>query len=688
MAIPTEQIEQKYTACSTGSKAARLAQSVRSFGISGKALRREPEELRHLPLPMIAFWKGSDIALIEGFGGDGSALINDPDPDVLPQIIGSDEFDKAFTGVVIVFQQLGAFEGGKQPGLSKLISERIPQSSMTLLFIALATAALVVPNLLTPAFSAVFIDDILVDKLTRWTYPLVALVFVAALIKGAATYLQQASLLRFEAKLGLTSSSQFLWHILRLPKDFFDRHMAGEVGSWLDLSDRVAGLLAQDVATNIAGVFLLVFYVILMARYNVLLTVITVAIVSINLFVLRQLSNTRTSTNQRLIQKRGKLIGTAVGGLQSIETLKATGFEGVFFSEWAERQALVLNEEQKAWAACIPLFTLPSLLISINSAAIMYVGGLQVMNGKLTLGMLIGFQALVIIFFDPVSKLLDLGSKLQDTKADMLKISDVSQIEEDRHIGQEGVNSEQWDNVAKLNGTVRVDEVTFGYNRLVPPLVTDLSFAVRPGERVALVGSSGSGKSTVAKLLCGLYEPWDGELRLDEAVRRKIPRRLLNDSIALVDQDISFFDGTIRDNLTLWDSTLDESVMIQAAKDACIHDDIMNIAGGYDSWIEEGGRNFSGGQRQRLEIARALVLSPRILILDEATSALDPATEQIVDQNLRRRGCTCIIVAHRLSTVRDCQEIIVLERGKVVQRGTHEQLRAVDGPYSNLLKAC
>jgi ABC-type bacteriocin/lantibiotic exporter with double-glycine peptidase domain len=379
------------------------------------------------------------------------------------------------------------------------------------------------------------------------------------------------------------------------------------------------------------------------------------------------------------------MLGFSMSGVRIIETVKAMGDESDFFAKWSGYQAKAVTSGLEMARYTQYLNIVPQFLIGVNIAVVLGLGALRVMQGWMTMGELVAFQALMTSFMTPVNNLVNLGGQLQDIEGDLQRLDDVLNHDLDPLLAESEQAPENPEAPVKLSGRLELRNVTFGYSRLEDPLIRDFSLTMQPGSRVAIVGKSGSGKSTIVKLVVGLYETWDGEILFDGKPLRMIPRLMMANSLAMVDQDILMFEGTIEDNLTLWDDLIPEEAVVRAARDACIHDAVSARPQGYESGVEEGGVNFSGGERQRLEIARALVGNPRIIILDEATSALDPLTEKLIDDNIRRRGCTCLIVAHRLSTIRDSDEIIVLDRGEVAQRGTHEELCAVDGPYLRLI---
>jgi len=661
-----------------GSKASNVLRAARSYGLESKGFQIEADNLRTFETPFVVFWNFHHFLVVEGFSRD-KVHINDPGTG--PRTISYQEFDNSYTGVALTFAPGSNFKSdGEQPSSWKSLLARLNGGGPALSLVMLASLLLVIPSLVVPAFNRIYIDRVLTDGFTEWIGPLILFMVGTAIAAMTLTSLQQQYLLRLETRMTLGSSSNFIRHVLRLPVSFFSQRQPADVSSRIQSNDTVAQLLSRDLATSVISAVLVIFYAGFMFTYDPVLTILSAVFMALNIVILRVVARTRVDATRRLHQDQGRLVGTTYNGLQMIETLKATGTENDFFARWSGFQTKVSNGQQKLGLSNQILEVVPVLLVSLLTVLVLWIGSDQVISGTLTVGALVAFQGLLSSFTRPVQQLTQIGQKLQDVSADLNRLNDV-----ENYAIAPKFNIVPNVSQGKLAGSIDLGSISFGYSALAAPLIEDFSISISPGQRVALVGGSGSGKSTLAKLISGLNDPWNGEIMFDGRPIGDFGRNVLSASISVVDQEIFLFEGTVRENLTLWDDSISDEVLHQALHDACIFDDIMSKPGGLNHLIREAGRNLSGGQRQRLEIARALATDPRILILDEATSALDSATEQIIDDNLRRRGCTCVIVAHRLSTIRDADEIVVLEFGKVVERGRHEDMKDAGGAYSRLI---
>ena len=682
--VPLEELRIACGVSRDGSKASNIVRAARKYGLKATGFKAELWQLVKFQLPVIIHWRFSHFLVLEGFNKD-KVYLNDPAGG--PRTVTRQEFDDNFTGVVMEFAPTTEFvKGGKQFNTLAALVQRLSSSKTALLFVTLVGLSLVLPGLVLPSFIRAFVDYYLVRDLDSWIFPILLGMAVAAALRGVLTWLREHYLLRLETKLAISMSGKFFWHVLRLPVEFYTQRYAGEIGNRVAINEQVAYLISGRLASTVLDLTTIVFFSILMFLYDPLLTVIGITFAFGNLAALRYVARKRVDTNQRLAIAKGKLAGMMAGGLQHIESIKAAGRESDFFARLAGQNAEVVRDEEHMDNYSSGLGVVPPLLMALTTASILTIGGLRVMDGQITIGMLVAFQSLMISFLEPVNKLVDLGAVIQEVEGGLKRLDDVLKAPVEESLLAEEVLQDVSKRMPKLSGRLELRNVTFGYSRLEPPLIQNFNLSLEPGKRVALVGGSGSGKSTVAKLVSGLYEPWSGEILFDGKTRTQLPRTTLTNSMGVVDQDIFLFEGTVRDNLTLWEPTVPETRVVKAAHDACIHDEIASRVGGYGSLIAENGSNYSGGQRQRLEIARALTSDPALLVLDEATSALDPLTEKLIDTRLRRRGCTCLIIAHRLSTIRDCDEIIVLEKGQIVQRGTHqEMLQQPDSPYARLI---
>ncbi len=684
--VPLEKLRQDCDVNRDGSSAKNILKAAALHGMEGKGYKFEVEDFEDQDFPVIIHWKFNHFLVLEGIKND-KVYLNDPA--VGHQVIPLEEFGNSFTGIVLEIVPSDNFTKlGKKSNLLAGLKSRLKHYEKDIAFIILLGLLLVVPGIVIPVFTRIFVDNILIGNLREWLWPLVAGMAITAIFRAVVNYLKLHYLLRTKSKLDMVTSAKYFWHVLRLPISFFNQRYRGEIGSRILLNSKVADLITGKLANNFLDIILIAFYFIIMLQYDVVLTILGTCLSLINILALRIISKKRAEGYLNYTSESGKLMGVTLGGIQTIETLKAMGRENDFFIKWSGYFTKVVNSGQKLGILTLLLNSVPVLLKSIITIVILIIGSLKVIDGVITMGMLVAFQSLFESFSQPIENLVRLGSDLQEAEGDMTRLDDVLKSEIDIQVSRElRVNKDNYSEITKkLDGYIEFRNVTFGYSNFSKPLIENLSFKIAPGEKVALVGGSGSGKSTIAKLLAGFYEPWSGEILFDGKPRAEWPRQVINNTLSMVAQEVFLFQGTFREILTIWDTTVPDQMVIKAAKDACIHEFISGKSNAYDYEISEGGKNLSGGQRQRLEIARALVSNPSSIILDEATSALDSLTEQIVLDNIGKRKCSVLVVAHRLSTIRDCDEIIVLQQGQIIERGVHKDLLKKKGEYAKLIE--
>ncbi len=685
--VPLEKLRAECGVNRDGSKASNVVQAARARGFEADGYRLTTDDILEVMsedniFPLIIHWEFNHFVVLEGIKKD-KVFLNDPAQG--QRTVKLDDFRKSYTGIAIAMEPGPDFKPeGKRYNVFKDVFLKLSEDKWAATFVILLELCAIIPGLASPVMSQIFMDDILTRKHLDWMTSFCIAMTASFIISGVIALLRAVVLTNWQRKITLADSSSYFWHLLRLPMQFFHQRYAAEVAGRVSFNQSIANVLSGPVATALLDFFIALFYLLLLLQYSVTLTLIGIFFSSISMIMFFAMRRRLTDLNMRIQQDAGKAYGVAMNGLRMIETIKANGDEADFFTKWAGYQTKVLrgSQETAIWSLSVSL--LPTLLSGVNGALIMTLGGFSIMDGLLTVGMFMAFQQLMGSFQAPVNALVSLGSTLQQTEMQMQRLNDVRSYETDSLNYPKNPPKVDYD--SRLSGAVSLKNISFGYSPLEPPLLNNFNLELKPGAWAAIVGASGSGKSTVAKVVTGIYEEWGGEVAFDGIKRRDLPRGAILSSLSSVDQDIFLITGTIAENIALFDESVPRADIVQAAKDACIHDDIMNLENGYESKVSEGGLNFSGGQRQRLEIARALAINPAVLVLDEATSALDPITEKQVLLNIRHRGCTCLIVAHRLSTIRDADEIIVLENGNIAERGVHRDMIKHDGPYSRLIK--
>lgn len=719
--LPLEQVRTDCGVSRDGSSALNIVKAARSYGFKAQGFRYEPETMRRkATFPCIVHWGFDHFVVVRGFKGD-RVYLNDPARGEVR--VDADEFDRMFTGVCLQFTPTDAFQPGGSPAKIKDFAlQRLRGAASSLALVAIACAIVSFLEAVNPALSQVFADHLLTGLSPGWLMPFMAVLAAVCVIQVVVASINAVYLLRLEGKMAVASNSSYMWKVLHLPMEFFSQRMAGDIASRAASNRTIAQSMMGTLAPLLVNAVMLVVYLIIMVTYSPLLASIGIAACLVNAILARIISARRVNITRVQMRDQANLVSSTMAGISMIETLKSSGAEAGFFRRWSGFQASANAQAVRFSNLNQYLGLVPQLVSAASTIAVLIIGAALVIQGEFTVGTLLAFQGLLAQFFTPVQSSIESMQTFQEMRTDMERIKDVMDYPEDpltRELaetpasadGASGADGTSRENTGdtdddnstaggfaapgipdgsapsreKLRGEIELNRITFGYSRLAKPLIEDFDLHVASGGSVALVGPSGCGKSTIAKLISGLHSPWKGAVLLDGTPLPQVPRSVRCGSIAVIDQDITLFNDTIANNIRLWDSSIEDFEVVLAARDAHIHQDIIAREGGYDHVLAEGGRDFSGGQRQRLEIARALAMDPTVLVMDEATSALDARTEAEVIASIKKRGITCIVIAHRLSAVRDCDEIIVLNRGGVAERGTHEELYRAGGLYTQLV---
>jgi len=678
--LPLEQMRIETGVSRDGCNAANIMKAARRYGLDCHGYRKEPEALKEIETPCIIHWNFNHFVVFEGFKGE-YAFLNDPA--VGRRRLTWEELDEGFTGIVLTFSKTDAFVPEKKKNsVIPMIQSRLKGQYAAVFQLFYVGLLLVFPGLVLPVLSQMFLDDVLTGGYVDWLTKVLVAMGMLVSLKAGLIYYRSVTLQKLESKMTLLSGFSFLQHMFRLPINFFDQRYAGDLVSRMGNNTSVNDFLAGELAETVLNIVTAVFYLIILILYSPTLTLIGLVNVAVLIAVILLSKNYMSSASMKNQINAGKLYGAVCAGVSITDTIKATGAESAYTSRVIGYQAKTASLEQEMGRYQQMVSAVPGGVDAITDVVLLLVGGIFVIQGKLTMGMLVAFDSLFDSFSAPVDQLVSFVQSIQTLKSNLSRVDDILKYPQDQRYEEREVVKTS----GKLSGIVELEDISFGYSTLKPPLVEHFNFKLRSGESIAFVGASGSGKSTVAKIVSGLYHPWGGEVRMDGYKLDTIPKEIVSASIASVDQRITLFAGTIKDNISMWNPAILEEDLYNAAKDACIHDTILQLPGGYDYVLTEGASNLSGGQRQRLEIARALATKPSILIMDEATSALDPIVEKQVLDNIKRRGCTCIIVAHRLSAFRDANQIIVMKDGKIVQTGNHESLMREEGLYRSLIQ--
>ena len=680
--VPLERVRFDCGVSRDGSKATNMLRAAQNYGFTAKGYRMETDALRKKgTFPCIVHWEFNHFVVVNGFLGNRVSL-NDPARGSI--WISLEEFDRGFTGIVLEIVPGESFvPSGKRKSVLAFARKRLKGAAVAVVFVMLTTAIAYLFGIINPVMTRVFYDRLLSGTNRSWLMPFIILMSVLCGLQLLVEWIRTFYSLRIDGKMSVVGSTSYMWKVLHLPVEFFSQRLTGDILQREATNASIAGVFIHTAAPLLLNTAMTVFYLVLMIRYSFVLTVVGLGSVFLNLIAARIISEKRVNITRVQMRDAGKLASATLAGVSLTETIKASGAENGFFMQWAGYQAAVNTQVVRYTKLNAVLGIVPSIISSLTNYAVLFLGIRFAIDGQFTVGMIMAMSSYISAFMSPAMTLIESGQLLMEMRTDMERVEDVMEYPNDPYAAEEEL--QDGTDYSKLSGEVELKNVTFGYSRLGQPVVKDFSLHMHPGSRVAIVGASGCGKSTLSKLISGLYQPWSGEILFDGKPISDIPRSVFTGSVAVVDQDIILFEDTVAENIRMWDKSIADFEVILAARDAQLHDDIMQRPGGYDGMLTENGKDLSGGQRQRMEIARVLAQDPSIIILDEATSALDAKTEYDVTRAISERGISCIVIAHRLSTIRDCDEIIVLDHGEVVERGTHEELYRKGGAYAELV---
>ena len=690
--LPLEQLRVECHITHGGASAATLLSVARSHGFQAKGIQTSLARLKNSRFPLILFWDYIHYVVLEGVSGD-KYYVNDPAEG--RKTFHEEEFKKKFTGICLLFEPGENFKPNNQTPPSNLkvlwpyISKNIPEY----IYLCLTAGLLVAFGLYLPFFIKNLFDNVIQDPAAHsFNHPILLPTCLVLLMSLGFNILQKVVLARLEMKINFMEARQIVSHTLKLPLMFFKQRYPGDLSQRLSSIESLSLLIGFAPVMVILSLVSLTVYGIAMFFYSQFMATIVCGFAVVYLFTFSRLSKKLTEESNKMGNESGVSYGWSANAIKVIDTIKSNGSSAFLFERCIGYVNKVIRAYNQVLNRSNLIGLLPITILTLFTAFIFSYGGWAFHQGQMALGDILAFQMLSLNFLQPISTIITSGSQLATSRANFDRINDILHHQPDTFY--QNPHTEKKDQIRKkinaqaertLSGAIELRNVTFGYDRKKEPMIEGLSLTIRPKERIVFLGKSGSGKSTLAQLICGLMEPWSGDILFDGEKISLIPPDILAQSISYVNQDVALFDGTIRDNLSFWNPNFIEQDMMSALNIACIDKQINERPNRLDTLVLSGGSNFSGGERQRLELARALTNSPSILILDEATSALDPIIEAEIESRLRREGYTCIVIAHRLSTVRNADQLIVLDKGHIVEQGRHEELIAKEGYYNQLL---